>query len=241
MNIVDLVIILLILFGAVMGFKKGFTKSLVSAAGMIAIIVLAFLFKNPVSTLFYEHLPFFKFGGIIKGVTVLNIALYELLAFIVCLAILGIALKVLMIVTSIFEKILSITIILGIPSKILGAIVGALQWFVIVFALLYVVNMPIINFPELKNSKYAGDILNKTPILSGVIDDTVKVIDEFSVIKDKYNDKDVDAKQFNRETLELFLKYKVISLDSLEKLVNDNKLDIENVDEIINNYKLKEN
>ena len=140
MNIVDLIIIILILFGAVIGFKRGFTKSLVSAVGLIAIVIIAFLLKNPVSTVLYEHLPFFQFGGVIKGVTVLNIALYELLAFIIVLAILGIVLKILMIATSIFERILTLTIILGIPSKILGAIIGALEWFILVFIGLYVFN-----------------------------------------------------------------------------------------------------
>ena len=94
MNIVDLIIIIVILFGAVIGFKRGFTKSLVSAVGLIAIVIIAFLLKNPVSTVLYEHLPFFQFGGVIKGVTVLNIALYELLAFIIVLAILGIVLHI---------------------------------------------------------------------------------------------------------------------------------------------------
>ena len=58
MNIVDVIIILLIAFGGVMGFKRGFTRSLVSALGTIAIVVLAFLLKNPVSVLLYENLPF---------------------------------------------------------------------------------------------------------------------------------------------------------------------------------------
>ena len=35
-----------------------------------------------------KFLPFFNFGGIIKGVTVLNIALYEAIAFILVAGIL---------------------------------------------------------------------------------------------------------------------------------------------------------
>lgn len=240
MNIVDLIIIIVILFGAVIGFKRGFTKSLVSAVGLIAIVIIAFLLKNPVSTVLYEHLPFFQFGGVIKGVTVLNIALYELLAFIIVLAILGIVLKILMIATSIFERILTLTIILGIPSKILGAIIGALEWFILVFIGLYVLNMPVVNVKEINNSTLAPKILNNTPILSGVIKDTNAVINEFASIKDKYTDKNVDTNEFNKETLDLFLKYNVVSVDSIDKLIKDNKLKIDGIDEVLVKYRKEE-
>lgn len=240
MNIVDLIIIIIIVFGAVIGFKRGFTKSLVSAIGMIAIVVLAFLLKNPVSTILYEHLPFFQFGGIIKGVTVLNIALYELLAFIIVLTVLGIALKILMVVTSIFEKVLAITIILGIPSKILGAIIGALQWFVIVFIGLYTINMPMFDIKEVTDSTLSSKILNSTPILSNVIDDTTKVIDEFTLLKDKYTDKNINTNEFNKETLDLFLKYDVVTVESIDKLIKDEKIKIEDVEEVLVKYRKEE-
>lgn len=240
MNIVDLIIIIVILFGAVIGFKRGFTKSLVSAVGLIAIVIIAFLLKNPVSTVLYEHLPFFQFGGVIKGVTVLNIALYELLAFVIVLAVLGIVLKILMIATSIFERILTLTIILGIPSKILGAIIGALEWFILVFIGLYVLNMPVVNVKEINNSTLAPKILNNTPILSGVIKDTNAVINEFASIKDKYTDKNVDTNEFNKETLDLFLKYNVVSVDSIDKLIKDNKLKIDGIDEVLVKYRKEE-
>ena len=241
MNIVDLIIIIVILFGAVIGFKRGFTKSLVSAVGLIAIVIIAFLLKNPVSTVLYEHLPFFQFGGVIKGVTVLNIALYELLAFVIVLAVLGIVLKILMIATSIFERILTLTIILGIPSKILGAIIGALEWFILVFIGLYVLNMPVVNVKEIDNSTLAPKILNNTPILSGVIKDTNDVINEFASIKDRYTDKNVDTNEFNKETLDLFLKYNVVSVDSVDKLIKDNKLKIDGIDEVLVKYRKEEN
>ena len=237
MNIVDLIIILLIIFGAVVGFRRGLTRSLISAVGTILIVVLAFLLKNPVSVLLYEHLPFFQFGGLIKGITVLNIALYELLAFVICLAILGILLKVLMIVTTVFEKILSITIILGIPSKILGAVVGALQWFIICFIGLYVLNMPMFTIKEVGESTLAPKILKSTPIFSTIIEDSTKVIDEFAALKDKYEDESINAEQFNRETLDLFLKYDVVAVESVDKLVSSNKIKIEDVDLVLDKYR----
>ena len=237
MNIVDLIIIIFILFGAVLGFKRGFTKSLVSALGFIATVVLAFLLKNPVSVMLYENLPFFKFGGILKGVTVLNIALYEILAFIIVLAILSIALKVLLFATSIFEKLLTATIILGIPSKIAGAIVGVIEFFVITFVVLYALSLPVFNLDILNGSRFKDRILNNTPILSGFVDNSMKVVEEFTSIKDKYNDNNSNAEQFNKEVLDLFLKYDVVKVESIDKLVEKDKLQINNIEEILMKYR----
>ena len=237
MNIVDLIIIIFVLFGAVLGFKRGFTKSLVSALGFVATIVFAFLLKNPVSVMLYENLPFFKFGGVLKGVTVLNIVLYEILAFIIVLAILNIVLKVLLFATSIFEKVLNATIILGIPSKIAGAIVGVIEFFVITFVVLYTLSLPVINLDILNESKFKNKILNNTPILSGFVDDSMKVVEEFASIKDKYNDNNSNAEQFNKEVLDLFLKYDVVKVKSVDKLVEKDKLQINNIEEILMKYR----
>lgn len=237
MNIVDLIIIIVIAFGAVIGFKRGFTRSLVSALGFIVIAVLAFLLKNPVSVFLYENLPFFKFAGIIKGVTVLNIALYEILAFVIVLVVLVVLLKVLMLATSIFEKILNATIILGIPSKIAGAIVGAIQYFVITFVILYIVSLPVFNINIISESQMKDKILNSTPILSNIVDDGVKVINEFASIKDKYKDNNSNAEQFNKEVLDLFLKYDVVKVESIDKLIEKEKLQINNIEEILAPYR----
>lgn len=237
MKIVDIVILIIILLGAVIGFKRGFTRSLVSALGFIVIAILAYFLKNPLSILLYENLPFFKFGGILKGVTVLNIALYELLAFVIVLAILGVALKILMVATSVFEKILKITIILGIPSKIMGAVVGALEAFVIVFISLYALSLPIFNISIVNDSNWKDTILNKTPILSAFSKDTMQVIDEFAGIKEKYKDNNKNAEEFNKEVLDLFLKYDVVKVSSIDKLVEKGKLQINNIEEILMKYR----
>ncbi len=237
MKIVDIVILIIILLGAVIGFKRGFTRSLVSALGFIVIAILAYFLKNPLSILLYENLPFFKFGGILKGVTVLNIALYELLAFVIVLAILGVALKILMVATSVFEKILKMTIILGIPSKIMGAVVGALEAFVIVFISLYALSLPIFNISIVNDSNWKDTILNKTPILSAFSKDTMQVIDEFAGIKEKYKDNNKNAEEFNKEVLDLFLKYDVVKVSSIDKLVEKEKLQINNIEEILMKYR----
>ena len=60
-------------------------------------------------------------------------------------------------------------------SKILGLFVGALEYYVYVFIALYVLNMPIFNLTFVSESKFGTIILENTPILSELVDDTVKV------------------------------------------------------------------
>ena len=236
MNIVDILIIIFILLGTAIGFKQGFTKSLVNFLGIIVVIILAYLLKNPVSEFLMSIGPFFNFGGIIKGVTVLNIAVYEIIAFILVFTILMIILRVLLLATGILETILKFTIVLGIPSKILGAVVGALKNYVIVFFVLYLLSMP--NFVDvgfIKESNFREPILRNTPFLSGIADSSLKVLDEFKGLSDKYTNVE-NSNEFNLETLDLFLKYKVVTVDTVKKLDDSGKINIEGIETVIDKY-----
>ena len=50
----------------------------------------------------------------------------------------------------------------------------------------------------------------------------------------------VDTNEFNKETLDLFLKYNVVSVDSVDKLIKDNKLKIDGIDEVLVKYRKEE-
>jgi uncharacterized membrane protein required for colicin V production len=235
MNILDIVVVFLLLFGAVRGLKKGFTKQLLSFLGFIIVVILAFQLKNYVSVFMYENLPFFPFGGYLKGVTVINIALYEVIAFFLVLALLMVILKVLLVISGLFETLLNFTIVLGIPSKILGAILGVLEVYVIVFVALYILSLPTFNLAIVNESVAREKILSNTPILSKYIDNSIQVFDEFAELKVKF-DGEADADQFNYETLDLFLKYQVITTDSVRKLDEKNKIQIDNIEELLSKY-----
>lgn len=236
LNIIDIGIVIIILFGAIIGFKRGFTKQLVRTIGFILVVIVAFNLKNVVSGLLYQNLPFFSFGGIFKGVTVLNIVLYELIAFLVVMALLMIILRLILFATGMLETVLNFTIVFGLLSKILGAIVGAVEYFVIAFIVLYILTIPLFTFNMVNDSKLKDKILNSTPVLSTFVGKTVKVLEEFGTLKDKYQD-NTDPNQFNLESLDLFLKYKVIGIKSVDKLIEKRKLRIDNVESVLENYR----
>ena len=235
--IVDVIIFLLILSSALLGLKRGFTKELVCFLGFFIIIILAFILKNPLSSLMYEYLPFFKFSWIIKGATSLNIILYEIISFFIVLSLLTISFKVLVFATTIFEKILKITVVLGIPSKILGFVVGILEGIVWSFIILYIINLPFFKTDILNDSKIASSILNKTPILTTMTKDTIKASEEVSNLIDDYKTKNKFDSSFDYKAIDIMLEHKIVKPSSIEKLKEKNKIKVKNIDKLIEKYK----
>lgn len=235
MALVDILIIGFIFIGGLVGWKRGVIKEAASAIGVVLITVLSFIFKNPLSIILYENLPFFKFGGIFKGVTVLNIALYELVAFLIVFSILMIVWRLVMFASGIVQKIIDMTIIFGFPSKILGLLIGLIEYYLICFVVLYILVLPIFSVKEVVDSKYANFVLEKTPLISNMFGDKMEFLDEFVSLKEKYKNTD-SANEFNYDTLDLFLKYDIININSAKKLREKNKLKIDGIDNLLKKY-----
>lgn len=223
MNVVDIVILIFIAFGALIGFKRGFTRQLVSLIGIFAIIILSFILKNPISVFLYNNLPFFNFGGIFKDITVLNILLYEIIAFFAVFFVLSIIFKILLKITKGFEKVLNATIILGIPSKILGAVLGAVQNLIYVFIVLYVLSLPAFNFKIIKESKLPTLILDKTPILNIICDKSLNVFNKVIELKDEYSTT-TNVGEFNQKVLNIMIDNGVITKENAKNLIDKGKI-----------------
>lgn len=222
-NIIDIIILIFLGFGALLGFKRGFTKQLVSLVGVFAIIILSFLLKNPVSVFLYNNLPFLNFGGIFKDITVINILVYEVISFFVIFVILTLIFKILLKVTSIFETILKMTIILGIPSKILGAILGVVQNLIYVFVVLYILSLPSVNINVIEKSKIGNTIMEKTPILTNICNKTLTVFNEIGQLAKEYENTD-NVGEFNQKALNIMIDSGVITKENAQKLIDKGKI-----------------
>ena len=201
MNVVDVIIIALLILGGVAGFKAGVIKKLTDFIGMFVVIILAFYLKNYISVIMYENLPFFNFFGLINGIDALNILLYEVIAFLVIFIALLFVLKVVLMLTGLVEKILKATVILSIPSKLLGIVVGVIEMYVYLFLILVIVSLPIFDSSFLKDSKMNNFILNNTPVLSGVSEEIIDIYGDVYNIID--NRKNKTNEQLNEEILKV--------------------------------------
>ena len=234
LNIIDVVIILFILLGGVVGFKEGVLKKTASIIGLILVVVLSFILKNHLSVFFYENLPFIDFWGAFKGIQVLNIIFYETIAFLLIASVLMIVYRVLIGLTGFIEKILKATIILSIPSKILGFFVGLLEAYIWVYIALFILTLPIFNIKAIYNSKASVYIITKTPVLSQYTEKTVEIYEElYDVIKDRDNKTN---EELNKESMQVMLKYEIITPSSAKKLIERKKIEIDD-DSFIDNYK----
>lgn len=226
MGIVDAVIIILLILGIMAGLKRGLVKQLVLLIGLVGTLVISFYLKNPVATLLYKHLPFFEFGGIFKSAPVLNILLYEVLAFLMVFSVLYLVLRILLKVSGLIESLLKATVILGFFSKIIGGLVGFIESYVIVFVALFILNQPFVNINGLKNelekSQVSNFILNKTPILSSITSDAKIVVDNVYEYAKMYKD---NPSEFNKQITELFIKYEIISKENIDYLKEKGKIE----------------
>ncbi len=224
MNVCDIIILIALAFGAVGGFKAGVIKKTADFVGMFIIVILAFYLKNYLSVIMYENLPFFNFWGFIKGLDAINILFYETLAFIIVFMALLFVLRVVLTVTGLIEKLLKATIILSIPSKLLGIVVGVIEMYVYVFLILIVLTLPIFDLPYVRESKTANFIINNTPILSGISEDMINIYDDvYDVVINKNSKTD---EQLNSDITKILIDNNVITKESARKLVDKNKLHI---------------
>lgn len=236
MNIIDVLIILIILCSAVVGFKRGVFKELVMTVGFLLVFIISFYLKNPVAEWISLHMPFFKFGGIVEGVTALNIILYQLIAFIIVFSVVMVIFRVVLSITGFIEKILKFTIILGIPSKLLGAIVGAIEGYIIAFLVVFLFNQPMFDIGIINESKYKDFILNSTPVLTNVVSDIGDTVDDvYNLVEKELYKNDGDA--FNREAINIMLKHKVIDVKYVEKLIDYGKIRVPGIDSVLNEYR----
>lgn len=225
MNIVDAVILLALLAGALIGFKKGFIKTMVSLIGTILVIVLSFKFKEPIANFMFKYFPFFEFKGMYEGLSVLNILIYDTIAFLLVFVFLSAILGIIINISGIIEKLLNVTIILGAFSKFLGAIAGLLEMIAFVYIVLFALVQFNVTSEFVLQSKVGTTILNNTPILSNVAAPTVVAINDIYELQKEYADGKNNEK-YNQEALMILVRYNIISSSKAQELIETGKLKV---------------
>lgn len=234
MNIVDYIILVILILSAVKGFRQGLIPSIVNFVGVFLVFIIAFYLKTPISSLLYQNLPFLSFGGIFKGVIGVNILFYEVIAYGLTIILLGIVFGILKKISIGIQKLLNLTILLNLPSKIIGALIGILEGILFSFILLYIGSVINTTTKYVNESKYSSIILNDIPIINSVTNNLTKSTEEiYDTIVNNQN----DTNMANLETIDILMKYDILSYDSANKLVQDNKLNIKGVNNIIEKYK----
>lgn len=237
MNILDIVIALVLIMSAIIGFKRGTIKEVVSLVGIIIVFILAFSLKGVLGNVLCKWLPFFNFAGNLEGVTVLNILLYQLIAFLIIYSLLFSVYMIVVKISGIVQKIVHMTIVLWLPSKVIGAVVAFITGYVMVFVVLLALLIPLKDTDIFKNSKFANYIVYDTPILASSSENISTSINEIYELGEDLSKGDISKNEANVKTMDILLKYKVVSAETARELVVLDKLDgISGLDKVIEKY-----
>ena len=238
MNIIDILVILFVALSAYLGMKKGFVKSLVTLFGIVIVFILAYFMKNPLADWLCVNLPFFNFTGSFKGATILNVIFYQLVAFMVMFSLLMVAYHVIVRVSGLVERILKMSFILSVPTKIGGLIVGIFEGIFISLIGIIILSLPILKFDLIENSAIRNYLYNVSPVIGNITGSMNSSIDEILELKEKFENND-NKEEFNLSSLEILLKHSAMKVSLAEKLVYSGKLNInpEKAMEIVNKYK----
>ena len=237
LNIFDIFIIFIFLVFMIAGAKNGVVKEAAGFIGIVLVFILSFCFMKPVGNLLCTYFPFFKFSGYIKGLSTLNIFLYQLLAFILLFAVFLCLYRIILKASKTIQKLLNATVILVIPSKILGALIGLLEAWIIVFGILIIVMVPFQREDEFKESSFASFILYKTPILSNSTKSFINSVEEIYDLSNKISMEELEINEANVKSIDVMLKYNITDKDTINKLIKNKKLDnIKGVEKVLKKY-----
>lgn len=220
--IVNIVIILCIVLATFDGYKKGFFESIFKFIGFILAAVLAFTFKNKLSVIMYTYLPFFKFGGELKGITAINILLYELIAFFIIFVVIMLLLGLLLKMTNAIEKIVKAIPIIGFLDQLLGAVIGFIDSIVVLYLVIFVFKFCSNLFGFYVQPSLADNIM-EISILNDKFGSSLDAFDDIVALKEDYEAS--ENEEFNNKAIKILLDKKVISKENLDLLIKKEKID----------------
>jgi len=165
----DILILLLLLAGLFVGAKRGLIVQLIHMTGFVIALFVAYTYYKPLAEKFVLWIPY----PAVDSGTTLTIAIdrldldqtfYQLIAFALIFFVIKFALQL---VASMFDF-LKYLPVLGFFSKISGAVLGFIEFYIILFIVLYILALlPITPFQNLmQNSTLASYLLEHTPFLS---------------------------------------------------------------------------
>lgn len=237
LNIFDVGIILLLIMFLIVGFKNGVIREAFALIGIIAVFILSFVFKGLLGNLMCIILPFFKLSGIIEGFSVINILIYQIIAFMLVFAILLTIYEIFLKISKFIQKLVNLTIILILPSKLLGAVVSLIKGVIVLYAVFIVLMIPLKNSELFTGSTMVNQILYKTPILSQSSNNYINTVEEIYNLAEKVSNKKISTNAANLELLDMMLKHKIVNKSTVESLVKLHKLDdVNNIETVLQKY-----
>ncbi|KAA0957898.1 CvpA family protein [Planococcus kocurii] len=165
----DILLVILLVGGIIVGAKRGFIVQLIHMIGFVVALVAAYKYYKPLSEYFVLWIPYpainenSQFTLVVDQLD-LDQTFYQLLAFALIFFVVKFALQL---VASMFDF-LKFLPVLGFFSKILGAILGFIEAYILLFIFIYVFALLPLDVVQnqLENSGIAQSMIENTPYFS---------------------------------------------------------------------------
>lgn len=170
----DLLIIFLLLGGLITGFRRGLIVQLIHMTGFIVALLVAYSYYKQLADKFVLWIPYpgvtddTKLSFVV-GELNLDETFYRILAFVLIFIVVKFALQL---IASMFDF-LKYLPVLGFIARITGAILGFIEFYIVLFLVLYLGYMLPVEFIQnaIDNSILAGTMFEHTPFLSETVKD----------------------------------------------------------------------
>ncbi len=168
----DILILILLFGGLVTGFRRGLIVQIIHMTGFIIALVVAYSYYKQLADKFVLWIPY---PGVTAGsklsMTVEQLDLdgtfYRLLAFVLIFLVVKFGLQL---VASMFDF-LKYLPVLGFVARIAGAVFGFIEFYILIFLVLYLLAMvPIVFIQDMvSGSRLAKSMFEHTPLFSEMV------------------------------------------------------------------------
>lgn len=224
MEIVNIVVIALLLFGVYLGYQRGLLKELTDFLILFLSSLLSGKLSDILVGLLYKYIPFLNFNGKSEGLKSINIIFWKLVLYLLLLVVIIFIFNKIINKTKLSSKILDSMVETNLITRVLGALVSVPLILTFIFNISLILSSPNFNFVSINNSKLVYVIMTKTPVLSR--ENMNLYANERYVIK-RINEEDntiLNYKNVNNDIIKYMLKTKLIDDDKMKDLEKLNKL-----------------
>lgn len=163
--LVNIIVLLILVFGLLKGWRRGFILQAVRIVGFILAIVVARFFYRDFAPALEDIIPYPEGGSEILEVLPLESTYYHIIAFILLMFISRIAIQILARALNVVAHLPVIHTL----NRFLGAVLGLVERFVIVFVVLLILALIPATATYVFESSVAMTILRNTPFVGEFI------------------------------------------------------------------------
>lgn len=168
----DLIIVFLLLGGLITGFRRGLIVQVIHMTGFIAALIVAYKYYKDLAEKFVLWIPYPGITDTSKlsfavGELDLDETFYRLLAFVLIFTVVKFGLQL---IASMFDF-LKYLPVLGFVARITGALFGFVEFYIMIFLILYLGFLLPLDFIQniISKSILAGAMFEHTPVFSETV------------------------------------------------------------------------